>query len=331
MRVRSGWVALLLAIAVPVWAVDDVVYLKNGDKVSGTLSKLEGGTVTMTTAYSKEVKLSQAEIAAIDTQVPTRVVLTSGEAFIGRFVRKGDQLYLETEGAGARAVQLSEIESIAIPEVAWANLVGFSLLGTTGNTKSAALGAKAEFVRTTKTNKLSIGGRGDYQERDHSATVQNAFGRIRFDHQLTDEWFVGAFDEIEHDFFKNIRVRNRVGFGPGYRFIHTPTMLLSTFAGIAYTYVNYRNQPDDNFPTAVFSEEFRWNISDAQLLYQTLDIYPSLEQASDWTLRGEVGFRQNVAAGLFLDVALIDEYDHDPAPGRQTNDFRYTVSLGYAW
>lgn len=332
MKGYRGWLALVwgLVLAVPAWSADDTVYLKNGDKVSGSLVKVEGGAVLIKTAYAKEVTISQEEIAGFDMQSPMRIVLATGEAFIGRLERKEDVLYLMSD-AGPREVQPGDIESVGVPEVAWANMVGFSLLGTTGNTQSAALGAKAEFIRTTKRNKLSIGGRADYQEREQDTTVQTAFGRIRFDHNLSERWFVGVFDEVEHDFFKNIRIRNRLGVGPGYRFIHTKTMLLSAFTGVAYTYVNFRNAPDDNFPTAVISEEFRWNISDSQLLYQLLDIYPNLTHGSDWSLRAEIGFRQNVAAGLFLDLALVDEYNNNPAPGRQTNDFRYSVSLGYAW
>jgi putative salt-induced outer membrane protein YdiY len=319
-----------LLLAAPAWAGDDVVFLKNGDKVSGTVVKIDGGAVTITTGYAKEVTISQDEVAGVDMRAPARIVLTTGEAFVGRLEREGDVLHLMTD-AGPRDVQVADIESVGVPEVAWANLVGLSVLGTTGNTRSSAIGAKAELIRTTKANKLSIGGRADYQERDQATTVQTAFGRIRFDHNLTPSWFLGVFDEAEHDFFKNIRIRNRFGVGPGYRIINTKSMLLSAFGGVAYTYVNFRNAPDDNFATAVVSEEFRWNIAEAQLLYQLLDIYPNLQHGSDWSMRAEVGFRQNIAAGIFLDLALVDEYNHNPAPGRQTNDFRYTVSLGYAW
>lgn len=339
MKRLGGGILAIAWLAWPLLAQADVVELANGDRLSGEVVKIEAGAVTVNTAHSGEVKIGVADVAGIEMEKPLGFLLLNGEAVQGRLHRQGEELWLDTGGPEARAITLAEIESAGVPEVAWSRLVGLSLLGSLGNTVSAALGGKAEATRTTKWNKFAIGVRGDYQERrednggtkSRSATVQNAFGRIRFDQQLTKRFYVGVFDDVEHDFFKDIRLRNRVGVGPGYRFLDTPAFFLSGFVGIAHTFVDFRKSPDANFATAVFSEEFRWKISDMQLVYQLLDIYPNLQNGSDWTLRAEAGFRQTVFAGLFLDLNLIDEYNHAPAPGRKTNDIRYSVSLGYLW
>jgi putative salt-induced outer membrane protein YdiY len=321
--------ALGVALAGPALA-QDTVKLKNGDVLTGTLVKIAGGALVMETSYSKEIKVDLAEVTAVETKTPARVVLTSGEVIEGRFVNRSGVIYLEGP-SGARQVSLASLESVGIPEVAWSGLVGATVLGTAGNSRTSALGAKAQAERVTKENKLSLAARADYQEREKQATVQNAFGRIRFDHQLTATWFVGAFDEAEHDFFKDIRIRNRIGGGPGYRFINTPDMLLSALVGIAFTHTNYRNQRDDNFASAVVSEELQWKLSERQLIYQSLDLYPSLQSASDFTARAEAGFRQTVVAGVFVDLGFIDDYNNQPASGRKSNDFRYALTLGYLW
>ncbi|MBI3784298.1 MAG: DUF481 domain-containing protein [Deltaproteobacteria bacterium] len=318
----------LLAVGVA-WAQDSIK-LKNGDVISGALVKCDGTALTIKTSYSKGLSVDWSEVADVNMQAPARIVLKTGESFEGRLTSKGETLYIDAPGGG-RAVKAADIESIGIPEVAWNGLAALTVLGVSGNTRSSALGAKGEVQRVSKENRLTLAGRADYQELEKKANVQTAFGRLRFDHQLTDSWFVGAFDEIEHDFFKNIRWRNRIGGGPGYRFINTPTMLLSALAGIAYTYTDYRNQKDDGAPTAAANEEFRWKISETQSVYQMLDFYPSLQHGSDFTFRGEAGFRQIVTSGIVLDLGIVDDYNNAPAPGRKSNDFRYQLSIGYVW
>ncbi|HVM97498.1 MAG TPA: DUF481 domain-containing protein [Candidatus Acidoferrales bacterium] len=325
---------VLTAIAVGLLAVgaasaQDSVKLKNGDVVSGSLVAYDGTALVMKTPYNKALNVDWGEVVGVDTQQPMRVVLKSGEVIEGRLVSKDGGVYID--GPGGHAVQPADIETIGVPEVAWSGLAGVTILGATGNTRSLALGAKTEVQRLTKVDRFTVSGRADYQEIDKKSSVQTAFGRIRLEHQLTDAWFVGVFDEIEHDFFKNIRYRNRIGVGPGYRFINTPTMLLSAMVGIAYTYTDYRNQKDEGAPSAVGNQEFRWKLSDSQTMYELFDIYPSLEHGSDFTFRGEAGFRQTITDGIVLDLGFVDDYNHEPAPGSKTNDFRYQLSVGYIW
>ena len=79
----------------------------------------------------------------------------------------------------------------------------------------------------------------------------------------------------------------------GYRFIDTKTMLVKVRAGLAYVNENFSEQSDKDYITAVFGDEFRWQMSDDRSVYQLLDVYPSL------------------------------------ADGSKKNDFKYLVQLGY--
>ena len=109
----------------------------------------------------------------------------------------------------------------------------------------------------------------------------------------------------------------------------TPQDCADLRAGLAYVNENFRNDEDDDYITAVVGDEFRWTISDSQSFYQLLDVFPSLEDGQDVLLHAEVGFRQSLLKNLFVELALIDDYDNAPPDDRKKNDFKYLVQLGY--
>lgn len=331
--VRSSAVALVVALLLAcshALAADEVV-LKNGDRLSGTVVKYTGETLVFTTPYSKEIPIAWAEVESLTTETPHWVKLGSGEYVSARFVPRDDGVYLESEQVeGAKPVELSEVVTIGIPPGArWNADVKVALNGSQGNTETFQLGAAAEAIRETDDDRLRFGGLIARQSQDSKDTVKNTRGWLYYDYHLGAHWELGAFVTLEYDRFKDLDLRTVVGGGPGYRFIDTKTMLFKVRAGVAYVNENFGEQSDRDYATAVLGDEFRWQISDDRSIYQLLDVYPSFADASDLLLHAEVGFRQTLMKDLFIELALIDDYDNLPAEGRKKNDFRYLVQLGY--
>lgn len=329
---------LLLALVVVVLAAHattaraaDQVDLKNGDRLSGTVVRYSGETLVFSTPYAKEIAIAWTEVVSLTTETPYWVKLASGEYVSARFAARGDGVYLEpATAAEARAVALGDVVTIGIPPGArWTADAKLVLNGSQGNSETFALGAAAEAVRETDADRLRFGGLLARESKDDEDTVKNTRGWANYDYHLTDHWDLGAFLTLEYDHFKALDLRTIVGGGPGYRFIDTKAMLFEIHAGVAYVNENFDGQQDHDYITGVVGDELRWTISDSQSLYQLLDVYPSFADGEDVFLHAEVGFRQSLLYGLFIELALVDDYDNLPARGRERNDFRYFVQLGY--
>ncbi len=323
-------VALVLSCAAVVEAADQVE-LKNGDRLSGAVVKYTGETLVFTTPYAKEIPIAWAEVATLTTDTPYWVKLTSGEYVSARFAPRADGVYLESEAVeGARPVALAEVVTIGIPPGArWSADAKVIVNGSEGNTQTFTFGAAAEAFRETDDDRLRFGGLIARESKDDEDTVKNTRGWGYYDYHLTDHWDLGAFVTLEYDRFKDLDLRTMVGAGPGYRFIDTKTMLFRVHAGVAYVNENFSEQSDRDYITGVVGDELRWTISETQSFYQLLDVFPSFEEGKDVLLHAEVGFRQSLMKGIFVELALLDDFDNLPAEGRKKNDFKYLVQLGY--
>ena len=86
MRPAAALAALLLALAAPAQADDsmDVLILKNGDRITGTIHKVWDGEVYIEPPYADEIKIDLGKIKAIDARRDFEFEFYTGEKFTGR-------------------------------------------------------------------------------------------------------------------------------------------------------------------------------------------------------------------------------------------------------
>ena len=337
---RALVIATLLLGAVAAWAAD-VGELANGDRISGTVVDLKDGTLTMQVGTKGKVTVPWKEVTSIEMATPQRIKLASGDVVEqATFVRHEDGVFVAAPAlAGQKPVTPADIVGIAVPErPPWEGYASTFIAGTSGNSETLVLGARANLLRDTEYDRLEFYGRGDFGQQEDpdngedETTVQKATGGVNYDYFVHEPWFVGAFTQFDHDFLQDLVLRTRFGAGPGYRFIKRPDMELLGRVGIAYINENYRDNSDTedrSFVAAFASERWRWTLSETQRLIQGLDVTPNLEDFGDTLFHFDITFQQDVARGFFLDVSLADDYDTEPAEGRKKNDVAYGLGLGY--
>src|SRR6476660_589985 len=97
---QIAWALVFAMVAVA--AADDEVKLKNGDRLSGKVTGLAGGKLTIETAETGPVKVDWAQVVSVKTDAPIKVKLTTGETLEGKVVPGAEgRLKIETQGAAA--------------------------------------------------------------------------------------------------------------------------------------------------------------------------------------------------------------------------------------
>ena len=75
----------LFALAAGLAAVRaDVVETKNGARLIGKVTKIDGGAVSLATDYAGTISIKQSEVASISTDAPVSVRLASGTRIDGK-------------------------------------------------------------------------------------------------------------------------------------------------------------------------------------------------------------------------------------------------------
>ena len=72
---------LTAVLAAPVFA--DVVETKNGARIVGKVTKIDGGNIYVSTDFAGDLTIKQAEVTAITTDTPVVVRLATGTTLQG--------------------------------------------------------------------------------------------------------------------------------------------------------------------------------------------------------------------------------------------------------
>jgi hypothetical protein len=67
--------ALLLALASPAYADGDVVTLRNGDRLSGSIDEMNDEKLVITTPYAQKIPVDRREVVGIESASPQWVRL----------------------------------------------------------------------------------------------------------------------------------------------------------------------------------------------------------------------------------------------------------------
>lgn len=312
----------------------DVVTLKNGDRVTGELVKMTGGKVVVKTDWAGDVTVDFEDVATIECGRSLPVEFKTGEIITGRLEKRADGTYLVSDVLpGGIRLKTEDVESIAKPEPKiWSGDFRVGLGYSSGNTDTSSASAGAEVRRVTDIDTFRIYANTNYEERDNETSAQRTWGGSDYEYNFTDRWYGKAYLILENDKFKDLTLRTTVGLSTGYKFIKEDDMLLQGDIGPAYINENYRGDTEDrDFVALAIGERFEWKISDGQMLIQTLQIFPNTEKFSDTLFTATLSYRQTLTGNLYLDIALADEYDTEPADGKERNDFRSTLGLGYSF
>lgn len=99
MSVRKGVLAVVLGALMSPWAYADQVILKNGDRLTGSVTKSDNKTLTLK-YFSGTVVIPWEEIASIGSSAPLTLRLKDGQALTGPVATVDGKLEVQTAEAG---------------------------------------------------------------------------------------------------------------------------------------------------------------------------------------------------------------------------------------
>jgi putative salt-induced outer membrane protein YdiY len=220
--------------------------------------------------------------------------------------------------------------------VQWTGFVSGNALVTTGNAETTTVGIAASAVRRAEQDRITLGAGylyGRQRDRDtdeNETTVDNIFGFAKYDYFLSKKLYVFGSARAERDRIADLDLRFTPSVGLGYQWFEGPTFNLSTEAGLAWVYEDYRHADSESYFGARLAYHADYKPHDAILLFHNLEWIPSFEDpVGDYNLNTDAGVRATIIGKLFSEAKVEVRQDSTPAPGNEETDVRYLLSLGW--
>ncbi|MBS1855664.1 MAG: DUF481 domain-containing protein [Acidobacteria bacterium] len=338
-------VCALCAGLFPGAACADQVVMKNGDRVTGSIIKKDGKTLTIKTDQFGVVTTSWDQVESVKTDKPVNVVLPDGKTVQGTIVTSGGKVEVAGTG-GTVSVAPADIGAIrnADEQKAYERMLhpGFGELwtgngtvgfaGTAGNAKTLTFTTGVTAARVTNTDKTSLYFntiKASAVVNGKSAdTAQAVRGGVAYNHNAGKRLFFNGFNDWEYDRFQNLDLRFVLGGGVGFHAVKTERATLDLLGGADFNHSSFSTPLTTNAAELFWGDDYNLKLSGNTSLVQSYRMFNDLNNTSTYRVNFDLGTSTKLYKSLTWNLSLSDRFLSTPAPGRKTNDFLYTTGLG---
>jgi hypothetical protein len=324
----------------------DVVETKNGARLVGKVSKIDGGTVTLSTSYAGDLSIKQSEVSSISTDEAIAVRLASGTRIDGKVSTEGGTLKVTgSDGTVSTSVDKvaatwsagGEDPAVAAGRRTWTFVTATDVAGKSGNTKSTAVGVSFVAALSSPQDALKFYGSYNYGTTTSNKGVvtksaddsKAGIDYTSFFHPSYG-WYVRS--ELGRDSVAGIDLRSTTDFGGTMRLIKNDHQSLIGRLGLGYRFESF--PVGSNSRGVVLSTGLAHNITLSKFatIATELQYLPSLNDFADFRFVHDTGMEVPISAGFWkLRVGLSNQYNSRPLGGRENMDTTYYTRLLLNW
>jgi hypothetical protein len=355
---------LFLLFAIP--AIADQIVLKNGDRLTGTITKSDGKVLVIKTDYAGEVTVKFDVIQSI-TSTGDLNITVGGKTVVGPVTTNGDDVVVATKAAGPVEAPKASVTMLRNPaeQVAyekslhpglmdgWAGGLNLGLAVTAGNSETKSLNIAFNAIRTGFHDKLLLYTNSVYAVNDKITATQPApvttansiGGGARYDHDFSAR----GFGFVSGDFFANslqdLNLRSILGGGIGFHAIKNAATTLDLLAGLNYTHESFGGVPSPVPPPPTYSyseslaavtlgDAFTHKLGKSTLVTQTFLLYPDLSNPGQYRGTINLGTVTKINKWLGWQNSFGDVFDTNPpaaVPKIERNDIQFATGLNISF
>ncbi|OXU15812.1 DUF481 domain-containing protein [Sedimentisphaera salicampi] len=319
----------------------DVVYLTNGDKISGKVQTVGGGKMKIASELAGDIEIALENVSSFETKEPVEMHLKDGST-LNQPVEKGSEGCIQTKETELLKPQKLKIDSISsvnppAPEKPrWKGSISGGVSVSSGNTDKTDYNLSAYMQKRTEQDRITLS--ADYAQSEQTnddtgeerTTEEWWKTRAKFDYFLSKKLYAFIDGRYETDKIADLDRRVLIGGGLGYQWIESAAMNFSTDLGVASRYEKYDNEPDSSTElSGQASYHFDKQMMDNLMFIHELTFYPSFESLSDeYYVSTFAELKYQMTDAIFASFKSILDYDKSPAAGTESTDKKYMFSIG---
>ena len=294
----------------------DVVVLKNGDRITGEISRIWDEEITIEPGYSDEFNIDVPAVAYIESEREFEIELADGRELVVTFPgadAEGNQI-IKT-GGETEILPFSNMLELDEPEdyYDWESLVDLS-----GDLKKGNTDSRNTKLRAASSLKLGdhrhIGEFNLYREIVAGVTTKDqTIVNYNYNWLFSEPWFFSALTTFESDPIIQLDSRVTVSAGIGLDVWNTADRSLNVQLGVGARKEEIGNESGtSSVATWVlrYSQDF---FSDDLTLYHQHSIIPTINGRENTSFRTTTGLRYEITDLLYANISLDYDYETEPA------------------
>lgn len=331
---RALLALVLSTLSAPTLA--DTVWLKNGDKLSGTIQLFDSGKLLLQTDYAGSITLDVRKIATLESD---RELLVKHGDFVGeraKSLKPAGQGQVElVNGEAPRVVELASISQMLPPKPLVQDLTWSGNLDFSADYKRAENDIKDyDIDLDTKARhgawRHGIAAEYDHETKDGQRKTDRVELGYDLDRFLGEKFFWQGQLKYSHDRIEELETQRTVGTGPGYQFWDDQLGAFSMTGLLNRNDFVFADGSSEHFNSAAMEWDYRRYLSGKTLeLYTQGELGAPFIDEVDYIIDAEAGLRYKLNSWAAL--SLKTEWDKVASQYGDTNERRYLIGLGVGW
>lgn len=321
----------------------DIVETKNGARLTGTVTKVDGGTITLVTDYAGTLSIKQSEVVRFETEKPLFVRLVGGTTMEGTMAATNDGR-IEIKGAdGTITTTVDKVATTwapgeADPAVAqlarrWKYEASFDVSGKTGNSEQLGYGGGAKATLASPQDTLIFYTNFAYQRTNGVKSEDKFAVGVDYSSYLSERVTWYGRDEGGYDNVKGITFYNVAAVGLGYDFIQNPPkQKLTGRFGLSYRFEDYSAPATDDVRSAGLdlglNHQYRFETA---TMNNNITYVPSFEDFANYRVLHDSNLEFPLAGSWKFRVGVNNDYTSQPSAGVEKLDTTYYGKFVLNW
>jgi putative salt-induced outer membrane protein YdiY len=344
---RSRFLFALVALA-PTPLLADEIFFKNGDRLTGTIERLEDGKMYFKSKAAGDVQVKLDDLESFKSDQPLDVRLEGGKSVRATVTDSKEGEVVIGKGTGAERVMATQEIKAINPKEGWSGTLAAGASLARGNTSSEEVHANIDAERRRLNDRATAGAtylfgrQRDPDTGQKRTTTDNWNVRGKYDYFFKPHWYGYVNGKVEKDNIANIDLRLTPGVGMGYQFVEREDFKVSAEAGLTYVYEKFDDPDSSSTPQTEFREHNEYlsgrlaytierQFKDRFTLFHHAEYLPSFQDIGDYLVNADAGVRVGLISNLFLEYKFTLTYDAVPAPGASNTDLRHLLSVGWSF
>lgn len=208
---------MLLLVHQPHSVIADEIRMKNGDRLTGEIVRMEKDLLIFKADYAGErLGIDWKEVDCIVSERNLSMELKDNEFLIGTISCPESELFqIENKLIGKSIpTPLNQLLSVNPSTYSGVFNLGGSL--NSGNTDTKSLNVATRFQVRTRKHRFTVDVKHNYAAANGEATARNSSASLKYDFFAREKVYTYAQSLTEQDTFANLNLRNTEGLGIGY-------------------------------------------------------------------------------------------------------------------
>jgi len=329
-RIFSACIYLVLCL-LPGMAIADQLIMKNGDVITGTISKISEGDVYIDPDYADEFAVALSEVVSIKNDKVLEVELKDGSEVSAQFAGAGDggEQLLVVEGS-PMSVGLADLAEAVEPEEWYDRIshVDVNMTLNSGNTDSrnSLVFADTRLKLGDHRHLADLTFRRD--ETDGVKTKKQDLFHYEYNWMFNEPWYTGLTASYERDPIRELDYRYNVGAIVGRDLLDNAHQFLTFSVGMGYSEEKISGNAESG-AVALWRLIYEHDFLGGDLsFFHNDNITYQLYDVNNTILKTNTGFRYDIIDDVYTSVSLRYDYETDPAVGAEHEDTTLVIGVG---